>query len=646
MKKNINHDLYNLAYGGCVSKKMLAVTILLSTYFVSFAQNLQQAYKSPNGKIEWRTEGNASQVKAFDISYRDDTREKQVLNITGYGLLTQDGGGRSLVLRSVSEPRHISENYQMLMGKKRDCKNEANEIVYTFVDDLQRPMHMRVRLYDDGVAFRYELEGLQHTAITEDMTTYHISEGTRRWFQQWNEAYEDFFPMSVTGKGGKQHWGYPCLLQEDYVFALITEAGIERYNSASSLKNEQNPEDYHVSLDENTQHYSGAWNTPWRVIIIGKKQDLVSSTLVTDVSAPCRLNDTSWIHPGSVSWIYWAYNHGSNDLNIIKEYVDMAKTLKLPYVMIDAEWDEMKNGATIEEALQYAKDNGVKPLLWYNSSTAWIKAWGAPGPHNKLNAPEKREKEFAWLEKMGVAGVKIDFFAGDKQETMEYCIDLLECAARHHLTVNFHGATIPRGWQRTYPNLLSTEAVYGAEWYNNKPDLTNRAACHNATLPFTRGIIGSMDYTPCTFSDSQHPHITTHAHELALPVLFESALMHWADKPESYLAQPKEVQNFITNLPTTWDETRLLSGYPGESVVMARRKGSVWYVAGINGKDEPQKVAVDISPLAEGNAKVMLFEDSGKAYRPWKISSRKVSGLNNSMLLQPRGGFVMVIRKW
>lgn len=162
----------------------------------------------------------------------------------------------------------------------------------------------------------------------------------------------------------------------------------------------------------------------------------------------------------------------------------MAKTLHLPYVLIDAEWDEMKNGATIEEALKYAMDRGVKPLLWYNSSTAWIKAWGAPGPHNRLNAPENREKEFAWLEKMGVAGVKIDFFAGDKQETMEYCIDLLECAARHHLMVNFHGATVPRGWQRTYPNLLSTEGVYGAEWYNNESVLTKKAACHNATLPF------------------------------------------------------------------------------------------------------------------------------------------------------------------
>ncbi len=153
-----------------------------------------------------------------------------------------------------------------------------------------------------------------------------------------------------------------------------------------------------------------------------------------------------------------------------------------------------------------------------------------------------------------------------------------------------------------------------------------------------------MDYTPCTFSDSQYPHITTHAHELALPVLFESALMHWADKPESYLAQPKEVQNFISNLPTTWDETRFLSGYPGESVVMARRKGNVWYVAGINGKDEPQKLTVDISSVAGANAKVLLFEDSGKAKHPWKISKRKVAGLNNSMQLLPRGGFVMVVK--
>ena len=650
---NVLVGLINIKQFG---KRALPVVLLLPLCVSSFAQEVwQKAFSSPNGKIEWRAEGTSNKVQAFDITYRDEQGKVEVLKIADYGLLTKDGGGKELFLQAVSEPRLLKEHYQMLLGKKSECSNEANEIVYSFVDKLQRPMRMLVRLYDDGVAFRYELDGLLHTAITEDKTVYHVVEGTRRWIQEWTEAYENFFPLSTTGKGGKQHWGYPALIQANVsqaqqgqqkdVFALITEAGIERYNSASSLKNEQNPEDYHVFMDENPQRYTGAWHSPWRVVMIGGLKDLVASTLVTDVSAPCRLDDTSWIKPGSVSWIYWAYNHGSNDYQIVKKYVDMAKTLHLPYVLIDAEWDEMKNGGTIEDAIRYAHENGVKPLVWYNSSTAWIKAWGAPGPHEKLNAPESREKEFAWLEKMGVAGVKIDFFAGDKQETMEYCIDLLECAARHHLLVNFHGATIPRGWQRTYPNLLSTEGVYGEEWYNNKPVLTNKAACHNATLPFTRGIVGSMDYTPCAFSDSQHPHITTNAHELALPVLYESALTHWADKPESYLAQPKAVQDFISQLPTTWDETCLLGGYPGEYVVMARRKGNTWYVAGINGKDEVQMVSLGKSFLGKSNKDVLLFEDTGNAKKPWKITKRGMKALPSQMKLYPRGGFVMVLKE-
>ncbi len=661
---------HTLAFASHVplGKRAMAAMLLLASCLMTAAQTPKTAFTSPNGKITWKAEGEGGKIKAFSIAYQEagkcrkadkcgktDKRHPAgggccqgeagtpVLKLTGYGLLTQDGGGKDLVLKEVSEPRHVTDHYRMLVGKRSDCHNEANERVYTFTDGLGRPQRMVVRLYDDGVAFRYELQDLQHTAVTQDLTTYHIAEGTRRWFQPWNSGYEDFFPLSTTGMGGKQHWGYPALLQPAAdVFALITEAGIERCNSASSLKNEQSPEDYHVFMDENPQRYSGSWASPWRVVIMGHEQDLVASTLVTDVSAPCRLADTSWVKPGSVSWIYWAYNHGSNDLGIIKRYVDMAQQLHLPYVLIDAEWDEMKNGATIEEALQYAKDHGVKPLLWYNSSTAWIKAWGAPGPHERLNAPESREKEFAWLEKMGVAGVKIDFFDGDKQATMEYCIDLLECAARHHLTVNFHGATIPRGWQRTYPNLLSTEGVYGEEWYNNNGVLTDKAACHNATLPFTRGIVGSMDYTPCAFSDSQHPHITTNAHELALPVLFESGLMHWADKPESYLAQPKEVQDFISRMPTAWDETRLLSGYPGESVVMARRKGTAWYVAGINGTDKSLTVTVDWTALGKAKRPALLYED-GRAERSWKISRKTTKTLPAKMTLQPRGGFVAVV---
>ena len=599
---------------------------------------------SPNGKVEWR-----EKADGYAVVYHDGNSECEVLDITDVGMLMKDGGGKDLKLKTKTPVKAVKDSYTMIGGKRCECSNEANETTYLYIDNIGRQQSLTVRAYNDGVAFHYALDGLQHTRPTEELTTYRIPEGTKRWMQKWTEPYEEFFPLATTGEKVNRRWGYPALIQpSDKLFALISEAGIERWNSASSLYNDRNKEQYRVVMDENVQNTTGRWTSPWRVIIVGKLEDVVASTLVTDVSEPCRISDTSWIKPGSVSWIYWAYNHGSNDYQIIRQYVDMAVDMHWPYVLIDAEWDEMKNGGSIEDAIRYAHDRGIKPLLWYNSSTAWLKAWGAPGPHERLNAPELREREFAWLERMGVAGVKIDFFAGDKQETMEYCIDLLECAARHHLLVNFHGATIPRGWQRTYPNLMSVEAVYGAEWYNNNATLTPKAAAHNATLPFTRNVIGPMDYTPCTFSDSQHPHITTHAHELALSVLFESPLLHWADKPESYLAQPRDVRDFMSALPTTWDETRLLGGYPGEWVVMARRSGSTWYVAGINGKDTAQTLSFDTSILPKG--RYTLFTDK-PGYKgelpannpePWIIKTWKGKA-PSKMTCQPRGGFVYVV---
>ena len=610
--------------------KSIGVILLLLFTTAASAQVV-----SPNGKVKWVENGSG-----FSIEYLSEGSKTEVLSIPTIGLLTKDGGGKDLTLKGKSETKRISDRYQMICGKRHECANEANEMSYVYTDRLNRRLTLTVRAYNDGVAFRYALENLQNTRVTEEKTIYTIPEGTKRWMQKWTEPYEEFFPLSTTGVSENKRWGYPTLLQaSETVFALITEAGIERNNSASSLYNDQKSTEYRVVPDENMQNVSGSWTSPWRVVITGTLPEVVSSTLVTDVSAPNRLSDISWISPGSVSWIYWAYNHGSNDYQIVCKYIDMAHEMKWPYVLIDAEWDEMKNGGNIEDAIRYAHEKGVKPLIWYNSSTAWIKAWGAPGPHERLNAPEDREKEFAWLEKMRVAGIKIDFFAGDKQEIMEYCIDLLECAAKHHLLVNFHGATIPRGWQRTYPNLMTVEAVYGAEWYNNNATLTNKAARHNATLPFTRNVIGPMDYTPCTFSDSQHPHITSHAHELALSVLFESPLLHWADKPESYLVQPKAVKDFMSTLPTTWDETRLLSGYPGEAVVLARRSGKKWYVSGINGKDEPQVLALNASCFGKG--RYTLFADGAKVEKPWDIKNC-TGALPKAISCQARGGFVIL----
>lgn len=606
--------------------KQLILTIVL--FSVALAINAQKV-ASPNGKLSAKING-----KSLVINY-DKQKVIELADIS---------------FDKLRFTRQVKDDYQMLEGKRLHCTNEANE----YQAPIGSNAKIVIRLYNDGVAFRYEYIKLENQKQPEEHTVYLIPEGTKRWFMQWTEAYEGFFPQTTTyqvkpirtssgvstsADGWNNRWGYPALLEPvEGVFALISEANIERRQSASCLYNDG--ERYSVVAAENDLNLSGDWHTPWRVVIIGKLADIVESTLVTDVSEPSQLKDTNWIKPGVVSWIYWANNHGSNDFNIIKKYVDMAVVLKLPYVLIDAEWDEMdkiasNEGKTIEDAVAYANSKGIKPMIWYNSSVGWID--GAPGPKFRLNKPEDREKEFAWCEKIGVAGVKIDFFSGDNQMNMDYCLDLLESAARHHLLVNFHGAPIPRGWQKTWPNLLSTEGVYGAEWYNNVPTFTDKAASHNTTLPFTRNVIGPMDYTPCAFSDSQHPHITSLTHELALTVLYESGLQHLADRPESFLAQPKEVQDFLGQLPTVWDETRYVSGYPGESAVLARRSGNTWYVAGINGKDTPQILKTNLSFIGKGSVQMFADDASGK----WQIST--ISKLPSQIECQPRGGFVMKI---
>ena len=582
-------------------------SLLISILVIGALQASATQYSSPNEKICVKQDGNH-----LTVFYQG----KRVLDAS----VTTDS--------PLLWVRKVTDDYQMLTGKRLHCHNEANEY---------RSGKMLLRVYNNGIALR-------NTEVT-----YRIPEGMHRWMQQWCDSYEGFFPLDTTYKiapipsysgiskskeGWNNHWGYPALLEPtDGIFVLLSEANIEQGQSASSLFNEG--EWYRVTPAETIKGKT-CDHTPWQLAIIGSLSDVVESTLVTDVSNPCKIKDTSWIKPGAVSWIYWAYNHSSNDYNIIQKYVDMARDLQLPYVLIDAEWDEMKNGKTIEDAVNYAKAQGVKPLIWYNSSVGWVD--GAPTPKFRLNKADDREREFAWLEKIGVAGVKIDFFSGDTQRNMDYCIDLLESAARHHLLVNFHGATIPRGWQRTYPNLMTTEGVYGAEWYNNVATFTDKAACHNATLPFTRNVIGPMDYTPCTFSDSQHPHITTKAHELALTVLFESALQHLADRPESYMVQPQEVKDFFTNLPTVWDETHLLSGYPGESVVMARRNGKTWYIAGINGTNQEKELTIDKKAIGKFS-KATLFEDTSKG--DWNI--HQIKKLPTSIICQPRGGFIIVI---
>ena len=585
-----------------MNKYLIFTTLLLGAANV-FAQ------KSPNGLINVE----AMNKEGLVVNYAGKPLYKVNINVKG---------------KKAFASRELNDVYDMRVGKRSHCENACNEAQYKMTDGKT----LVVRAYNDGVVWR--TVGGDIKDVTLDMSTARNS-----WLQKWTEPYEFFYDLNTEEATGKR-WAYPSLFEyNDDVFVLVTESDIEKYNSASCLYSADNKGVFRVVPDKNEVECK---QSPWHVSIIGSKKTVVESTLVTDVAPANRIGDASWVKPGVASWVYWAYNHGSNDYNIIKKYIDMAIELHLPYVLIDAEWDEMKDGKTIEDAVRYAVENKIDPIIWYNSSVGWID--GAPGPKFRLNKPEDREKEFAWCEKIGVKGVKIDFFSGDNQMNMQYMIELLESAAKHHILVNFHGATLPRGWQRTYPNLVSTEGVYGAEWYNNVPTFTTKAARHNATLPFTRNVVGSMDYTPCAFTDSQHPHITTHAHELALTALFESGVQHLADRPESFLAQPWPVKAYLGTLPSAWDETRFIDGYPGDFVVMARRKGNRWYIAGINGTDEVKEMTTGISSIEGNKNNIYIFTDGDSETQPWDLRLyNDATYAPATIRCKARGGFVAVV---
>src|SRR5690606_18010595 len=364
-------------------------------------------------------------------------------------------------------------------------------------------------------------------------------------------------------------WCYPALfnnVKDDTTWYLIHEADLDRSYAATKLDNTLTNSKYKVTLPgpeegvgEPLPVINLPWKSPWRVIIMGSLAEVVESNLVYDVSRPSVLTDTDWIKPGVVSWNYWSNNHGTKDYQIVTKFADLAAEMDWPYTLLDWEWDQMANGGNLEDAIKYIHSIGVKPLMWYNSG---MFKWVTSTPVDRMKTNESRMKEFAMLNKLGVYGIKVDFFLSEKQDMINYYIDILEDAAKFKIMVYFHGCIVPRGWQRTYPHLMTYESARGAEWYNNGPELTTTAPEHNNILPFTRNIVGSMDYTPVTFTNSQFTHITSYGHELALSVVFESALQHMADRPEGYQNLPDAPKTFLKHVPSTWDETKLLDGYP------------------------------------------------------------------------------------
>jgi hypothetical protein len=637
-----------------VNKKqtiVIALLFLLSTHS-AFAQKL--TVQSPNQKINvslFSSQNNDAGEWFLKASYTINGKLSEAMPRIDLGLSRSDQDfSKDLKFLKAGKPILINEQYTALHGKKSICKNSANEVVVSFENPSKAKLNVIIRAYNDGVAFRYEFPEKGGSFVMKDeLTAYSFPKETSRWMERWNPANEGLYtPMTNRMMPGE--WGYPALFNtsDKACWFLLHEADVDKNYCGTKLSNATDSTKYKLTfpnprdgrgIGESQPTISLPWKSPWRVTIMGTLADVVESTLVDDVSTPSVIKNTSWIKPGIASWNYWSSNHGTKDYKIVTAFADLAAQMGWPYTLLDWEWDSMTNGGNLEDALKYIHSIGIKPLMWYNSGGPHTSVTSTP--RDRMLTHESRVEEFTKLKKLGVVGVKVDFFESEKQDMIKYYLDILEDAAQFEIMVYYHGCIVPRGWERTYPNLMTYEAVRGAEWYNNTPDFTMPAPEHNAILPFTRNVVGGMDYTPVTFTNSQFPHITSYAHELALSVLFESGMQHMADRPEGYYELPDEAKTFLKKVPNAWDETKLIDGYPGQDVTIARRKGTSWYIGGISADNRREKKkTIKFDFLPEGTKYRLTLITDGKHDKDFAMEYKAVSKSSSvEVRLLRRGGF-------
>ncbi len=582
---------------------------------------------SPNGNVALETRLDDEQ----GLEYRVMLKGKEVVQWSDLGLITSfknhDGDGEKTIrdfskglTLLTSKDSEISESYELKAGKRLKNEVSGKEKSLTFQNKEQAQLELALRAFDGGVAFRYtvleesdpKLNIIYHT-MEKELTSFsmgtvgtHFGQGFDV-MRTFTPAYERPYAGRPIGTAVEEKegvgWGMPALfeLPEQKAWVLIHDSGYEGQYPAVHLSPEPKggvyqviapPENEAGGMGSNKASHTLPWSLPWRFMVVSDDlAGIVESNMVYDLAPANKVKDTSWIKPGTVSWSWLSDHASSRDEAKLKTFIDLAAEMGWPYSLVDANWNTISD-TIIQDLVAYGKDKGVDILLWYNSGGPHN--WVQEEPRNFMHEPVARRAEFAKLQKLGVKGVKIDFFQSDKQFVMRQYNEILKDAADFEIMVNFHGCTAPRGWERTWPNLLTMEAVRGSENYTfDAEPYAHLAPAQNTMLPFTRNVIGSMDFTPVCFSNFVQPHITTNAHELALAVIFESGFLHPADSVSAYQGIPKEWKDFLKNVPTTWDETQLLSGYPGQYVVLKRRLGDKTYIAGINGQDKPRKVKID-----------------------------------------------------
>ncbi|MEL1256143.1 glycoside hydrolase family 97 catalytic domain-containing protein [Flavobacterium sp. DGU38] len=644
--------------------------LLISLFFVSLTNSLQAqsvSVFSPDKNIKLEvsvTDGNVY----YSLFYQKDLFLQQ----SPLGLLSSAGDfSKELKLVNHTSAK-IQESYQLNRSKVSQVNYKANELKCLFTNASNDTIHIIFRVTNTDVAFSYLIpKSKKNTAnctVEKETTGFKLPIGTTTFitpqappssgWQKTKPSYEEEYTREEP-VGTKSQYGlgytFPALFHlGDKGWLLISETGVSDTYVGTRLSDASSDGIYTVTFPQDGENNNQGpvtatatlpMQTSWKTITLGRTlKPIVESTASTDVVKP--LVKTSKIFDaGRASWSWIVWQDESCNYNDQKTFIDLAADMKCEFILIDALWDTTIGKEKMTELVNYAKSKNVGVLLWYNSNGNWNTA--PQTPKDRMNTAEARREEMQWLQQIGVKGLKIDFFGGDKQATMKLYHDILTDAAEFGLNINFHGTTLPRGWERMYPNFMTSEAVLASENLVFQQAFSDRYPSTATIYPFTRNAVSSMDFGPVFLNkrlnrnpDKGTIRKTTDAFEMATAVVFFSAVQHWGLTPENLKEKPTYLFDYLKNVPIVWDETRFIDGYPGKYCVIARRKNTKWYIAAINGENSTKKITVDLWMLKGKNVSIISDGDGQES----KFSTQKFGNETKFNLeLSANGGTVLFI---
>ena len=613
---------------------------------LSFATAKAQTVASPDGKLLVILELLNGGQPCYHVLYEG----QEVVERSALGLKTNIGDfTQGLVLKEVVQ-KQVSDTYELRNIKQSCVDYEATEAVATYV--LKDKPEMNVmdiifRVSNRDVAFRYRILPQKETrvcVVTEEASGFALPEGTTSFlcpqskpmggFARTSPSYET--PYTCDEPVGKNGWGegytFPCLFKipltshlsplTSQKWVLISETGTDGGYVGCRLLNEQGG-NYRIGFPQAGElNGAGATSaavalpceTPWRTITVGPLANIAETTVAFDLVQPKYKASQEYIY-GKGSWSWIIGMDPSCNFDEQKRYIDFSAAMGFQSVLIDAFWDQQIGYEKIAELARYGKEKGVGIFLWYNSNGAWNDAFQTP--IGKMNNSRIRREEMKWMQENGIRGIKVDFFGGDKQPMMQLYEDILSDANDFGLLCIFHGCTLPRGWERMYPNYAASEAVLASENLHFGQGACDAEAYNACIHPFVRNTVGSMDFGGSALNkrysaDNQHgtTRRTSDVFALAVAVLFQSAVQHFALAPNNLTDAPAWAIDFMKRVPTTWDEVKLIDGYPGKYVIMARRSGKQWFVVGINAEKEPLKKTITLPMFGVGNSLQLYSDDA------------------------------------